>query len=235
MTEAADKLHISQPALSMMLKKLEEELGVVLFDRTKNKIILNAAGELALKHTNEILLKADEMKSIMTDYIQKDFLFKVGFCDPGPLWYCTPSFSITFPDYEMRSKLYADNLDETDLLLNQTYDVLITDRMILHPDIICAPFLEDKMILSISEKHPLASNDTISLKNIDDLSIAIFYVGGRYFTKQEPFYRKLSEHLKITLYEDYFIFQQKVKNTNLPTFTTELVKRSEERRVGKEC
>ena len=38
---ASKKLHISQPALSTSLKKLETELEIQLFDHTKNKIILN--------------------------------------------------------------------------------------------------------------------------------------------------------------------------------------------------
>ena len=48
LTKAAQQLHITQPAMSAMLKKLEEELGVELFDRSPNRIHLNKAGEVAL-------------------------------------------------------------------------------------------------------------------------------------------------------------------------------------------
>ena len=41
LTRAAKILHVSQPAMSAMLKKLEEELGVELFDRSPNRIHLN--------------------------------------------------------------------------------------------------------------------------------------------------------------------------------------------------
>ena len=41
LTKAAQQLHITQPAMSAMLKKLEEELGVELFDRSPNRIYLN--------------------------------------------------------------------------------------------------------------------------------------------------------------------------------------------------
>ena len=44
LTKAAQQLHITQPAMSAMLKKLEEELGVELFDRSPNRIHLNKAG-----------------------------------------------------------------------------------------------------------------------------------------------------------------------------------------------
>ena len=47
LTRAGERLHISQPAMSIMLKKIEEELGTELFDRGPNRIKLNAAGEAA--------------------------------------------------------------------------------------------------------------------------------------------------------------------------------------------
>ena len=55
LTRAAKILHVSQPAMSAMLKKLEEELGVELFDRSPNRIHLNRTGEIALIHVNTIL------------------------------------------------------------------------------------------------------------------------------------------------------------------------------------
>lgn len=45
MTQAAKKLYISQPALTVTINKLEERLGVKLFDRTSNPIQLTYAGE----------------------------------------------------------------------------------------------------------------------------------------------------------------------------------------------
>ena len=50
MSSAAEKLHLSQPALSRSMQKLEEELQVSLFDRQKNKISFNANGKLAIEH-----------------------------------------------------------------------------------------------------------------------------------------------------------------------------------------
>ena len=48
LVEAAEILHLSQPALSRNMKKLEEELGVPLFSRRKNKLELNENGKYAL-------------------------------------------------------------------------------------------------------------------------------------------------------------------------------------------
>ena len=224
MTDAADRLHISQPALSIMLKKLEDELGVRLFDRKRNKIIINEAGELALSHTTVILEKIEAMKLSLQDYAQRDFIFKVGFCDPGPLWYCTPSFAMTHRDYEMKSSLYAENANEIDLLLNNHYDVLIVDQELTHPDIICKPFLKDAILLSVPNTHPLATKKSISFSEIDHLSLTMFYVGGSFFAKQQKLYDAFSSTISLELMTDFFIFQKNEKKTHAPTITTQLVK-----------
>ena len=52
---AAEKLHISQPALSQSMKKLEESLGVSLFERSKNKIALNENGIMAVQLEEKLL------------------------------------------------------------------------------------------------------------------------------------------------------------------------------------
>ena len=46
LSEAAEILHLSQPALSRNIKKLEEDLGLTLFERTKNKLSLNKNGDV---------------------------------------------------------------------------------------------------------------------------------------------------------------------------------------------
>ena len=54
MSRTAEKLYISQPSLSLTIKKLEKELGVPLFDRTGRSIRLNAYGSLFLRHVDEV-------------------------------------------------------------------------------------------------------------------------------------------------------------------------------------
>lgn len=66
-TKAAAKLFISQPALSNYISKVEDELGVRLFDRSANPLILTYAGEQYLKRTRKILMQISDMDREMRD------------------------------------------------------------------------------------------------------------------------------------------------------------------------
>ena len=99
MTQAAKKLHISQPALSTGLKKLEEELGVQLFERKKNNIILNKAGEIALDYASSILNKAEELKNTFRQFAKENNIINLGFCDPGPMRFSAPILQKKHPKY----------------------------------------------------------------------------------------------------------------------------------------
>lgn len=61
-SEAAEALFISAPALSTSVSRLEKELGVQLFNRTNNRIALNAQGEIFLRHTNHIFKTLESAK-----------------------------------------------------------------------------------------------------------------------------------------------------------------------------
>ena len=66
-TKAAAALFISQPALSNYIGKVEEELGVRLFDRSSSPLVLTYAGEQYLKRTKKILVQMDDMDREMRD------------------------------------------------------------------------------------------------------------------------------------------------------------------------
>jgi DNA-binding transcriptional LysR family regulator len=61
LTRAAEKLHISQPALSAQLRALEQELDIPLFDRTPNGMVLTPGGKKILKAANKVLAAANAL------------------------------------------------------------------------------------------------------------------------------------------------------------------------------
>lgn len=224
MTQAAEELSISQPALSTMLKKLEEELGVSLFDRTKNKITINEAGQLALRYTNEILERAEAMKSELHDFERRERVIKAGFCDPGPLWYCTPVFSMLRPDLELNARL-IDSGDRTEnLLYNHTYDFVMTTEPVKNRDVVSVPVLKDRVMLSVYRDSPIASMDSISIREYKPDPILIYYVGGEFFEKQRKFWDEMKDEIRLIQIDDYFMFRQRMLSSNETAQSTQLAR-----------
>jgi DNA-binding transcriptional LysR family regulator len=67
-SRAAQRIHVVQSALSASVGRLEKELGVLLFDRSKRQIALTAAGEVFLQHAREVIHTAQRAQSSVKDY-----------------------------------------------------------------------------------------------------------------------------------------------------------------------
>lgn len=70
-TKAAEECCVTQPTLSAMIQKLEEELGAKIFDRNRQPICPTQTGVLILKQAREILVQADRMKNIIDEEKQE--------------------------------------------------------------------------------------------------------------------------------------------------------------------
>jgi DNA-binding transcriptional LysR family regulator len=62
LTRAAERLHLSQPAVSAHIKALEEDLGVTLFERSSNGMALTRAGRKLVEHAERVLAAAGELR-----------------------------------------------------------------------------------------------------------------------------------------------------------------------------
>ncbi len=71
-SQVADRLGISQPALSKQILALENELGVRLFDRSSNPLTLTAAGESFVKDARELLFRQEQLVRSMDDFKSGD-------------------------------------------------------------------------------------------------------------------------------------------------------------------
>ena len=62
-TQAAEQLHITQPALSKVIARLEDDLGVKLFDREGKNIRLNEYGRVALRYAQRIMYTIGDLQA----------------------------------------------------------------------------------------------------------------------------------------------------------------------------
>ena len=65
MARAAEQLHVTQPALSRNLQRLEAECGTPLFDRVKKRLVLNEAGRISLGYVIQIVNSMEDMKTAL--------------------------------------------------------------------------------------------------------------------------------------------------------------------------
>ena len=85
LSKVSEELFISQPALSRSMNKLEKEIGVTIFNRSKNKIELNDNGKLAAKYANEIIRYEQNAINAIRAFDKKNSTISIGACAPIPL------------------------------------------------------------------------------------------------------------------------------------------------------
>ena len=222
LTKAARQLHVSQPAMSAMLKKFEQELQVTLFDRSPNRIQLNPLGETALVHTEKILKDIEQMRADLLSLSRQELSLSVGFCDPGVQWYCIPRFSYAHPDIRISEELYG-NTDLVQALLERVYDIAVTPEPVSHTGIRSRPFLEDQVYLSVPEDNTLAGRESISLREIPEQPLLLPDIGGYFIEQIESIVRQ--ERLPIVLVKnDFMITQHLIRTTNFLTTISSLSK-----------
>src|SRR5690606_18550180 len=64
-TKAAEKTFVTQPTLSMQIQKLEEELGILIFDRKTKPLKLTDIGKKIVEQARNIVIEADRMQDIV--------------------------------------------------------------------------------------------------------------------------------------------------------------------------
>ena len=219
LTKAAEILHISQPAMSAMLKKFEEELNVTLFDRTPNRILLNKTGEIALIHVNNILRNVEHMKADLQSAAQQGLTLTIAFCDPGVRWFCVPRFSLAHPEVQLKDDLYEGN-EAAKLLTERIYDLIITPEIVQDSHIQSISFLSDQVYLSVPKDSNLLKRNSISIREIPAQPLLYPEIGGYFLSQLEKII--MQDNLPVTLVKNnYNITQHLVRTTNfLATVST---------------
>ena len=170
-TEAARRLHVSQPALSYQIKQLEHELGARLFDRTSRRVSLSSDGRTFLPLARAVLSKADEALRVMEERLGVES-GEVGFgAIPSVVAYVVPhllaTFTGNFPGVKV-NLMEAGTADLERALLDGRLDVAIVSVPTSPADFDLRPLVEEDLVLVVSIYHPLARRSTVSLRELSD-------------------------------------------------------------------
>jgi len=115
-TLAAEKCFVTQPTLSMQIQKIEEELGIQIFDRTKKPIQLTEIGQKIVNQSKNIVNEADRIQDIVDQ--QKGFIggeFRLGII-PTVMPTLLPMFLNNFIKKYPKVKLIIEELNTNDII-----------------------------------------------------------------------------------------------------------------------
>lgn len=217
LSKAAEQLHLSQPALSRSMQRLEEELQVPLFERQKNKITFSANGDLALEHARTILNSAEIMISSLQAFERSQHTLSIGSCAPAPLWQITPLLAQQYADMTLQSEI---KLEDTLIsgLYNDIYQVIITTKPMDDPEVSSYKYLGEQLFVALPPAHPLAARKTLSLGDMNGQTMLLLSRIGFWY-----------EICKEKMPDSFFIVQDEIaalnelrKSSALPTFATNL-------------
>ena len=166
LTEAADRLHVSQPSLSRCVRKMEEEVGVPLFDRVGRNLILNGAGEVVLRCASAALDTIDAIVPEVGDYL-RDRAQTVNLFAPMPLaddGMALVSFKRKYPDVLVRvgvGWLTGSFAAEVPDLVLYT-----SNERPAKPNAIA--LYEEYVALAVPRDHSLANRKSVRLSDLGD-------------------------------------------------------------------
>lgn len=169
-SDAAQALFISAPALSTSISRLEKELGMPLFERTNNRIRLNRQGQILLRYANKIFGEVDCAKRELQQSILRQGQHVSLACVASTQWVdMVTAFSETHPGFYLQSTSIRRQELSAGGLSNQHSFLLCADEDVpfsIAEELDSMFLFEDHPVLMVHPEHPLAKKDTVDLSEI---------------------------------------------------------------------
>ena len=175
---AAEKLHISQPPLSMQIRALEGELGVMLFNRTQRHVALTQAGHALLQEARQILARV-EQTVLITRHAGRGEIgeLAVGFisvADYNVLPVVLREFRRKFPLVNLTLREATTDAQIRDLITGRL-DVGFLLPPVTEAALESVSILREPLIAALPEKHPLAKKaGKLALEKLKDEPFILF-------------------------------------------------------------
>lgn len=177
---AAKACFVSQPTLSVGLKKIEQELGVVLFERNAAEVTVTPQGQPIIDQALKVLEEADTLKQ-MAESVQDPL---TGPLRLGAIFTIGPYL---FPDLIPELKKEAPGMP---LILTEGYtadlaqklrhgeiDAAILALPFEHPNLITLPLYDEPFVVLLPSGHPLASREKIQSRWLHDENMLLLSDG----------------------------------------------------------
>lgn len=173
-TEAAKSLYMSQPALSMQVKRFERALGMRLFDKVGNRNVLNAQGQLLYSYTQKIFTIIEEANTALlesSEVIAGNLT--IGGSNTVGI-YILPKmigiFKKLYPRVSVNLHV-ADTSEITRMALDNRFDFAINGGSVDYgPTIYCEKLREERLVLSAAPESALALKHAIKAEDLKSVT-----------------------------------------------------------------
>lgn len=178
--KAADACHVSQPTLSTQIKKLEEELGVVLLERTNRQVMLTPVGERIVAQAQRVLREVDDLVHTAEQF--RDPFggeFRLGLIPTvapyllprilGPIRKSFPNLKIRLT--EGQTAVVGERLRAGDL------DAVILALPLEEENVVEAELYREPFYFAASKNHPKAGKREVALSDLDQEQVLLLEDG----------------------------------------------------------
>lgn len=174
---ASEKVHVSQPALSRSMRKIEDEFGVSLFNRENSKISLNETGKVAAEYARRALDSNRDMIERVVSFDRSLRSVSVGSCAPFPVNEIMPVLQEHLGGKTISVEINSD-AHLVSGLKNHLYQIAILHENPDDKSLFCQRFLEEKLYISLPKENPLAKKKSATWDDLKNLRILMDGTSG---------------------------------------------------------
>ena len=220
LSAAAAKCHVSQPTITRTMQAVEEDFGVSLFERSKNRISLNDTGRLAVEQARTVLASADSAYRIVRAYDKSCHTIQVESCAPAPLWSLLPRLANRFPEMSLASEIIGD----TDTIINDICEgncnLGVTLYLPGEDKLYGRKYMDEKLSICLPKDHELVKTKKAAV-TFEDLNGYNCLLRSQLGFWSELVYRKMPAS-KFLVQTDDFAMEELIRTTTLPFFVTDV-------------
>lgn len=180
-SKTAQDLHVSQPAISQSILKLEEELGVNIFERSSSGVNLTIEGRVIIENAKDILTKLDELMYNANKFRtsnQKEL--KIGLVTGLHLPFLPDMLSELKREFPQQHVSFQEmgSIDILESIINQKLDIgilVIYDKTLKHQNIVSfEKFYELQFYTFVHQHSPLASFESLTPHDLKDYTFVMY-------------------------------------------------------------
>ena len=199
-TQAANKIGIAQPALTISIQKLEQETGLKLINRAEKNAVLTAEGEVLftmakqlLSQTKQMQLALQELKDLDRGTIRFGVSAMMGsYFFPQVL----TSFKQKYPNIKVQV-IDQGTATLEQMLLHGELDLALIRGDIENVNLRYTELISEEVVAGMSNKHPLANNKTITMAQFCQQPLVLSHEG--YFLREVVGRYAKKNHLQLNI------------------------------------